>query len=140
MLRKLARPAARARPLAQLAQRGGFGVAPATRFAHSVPYAETSEDFLKTLQGAGEKLVCVDFTATWCGPCKQISPIFEMLAEKHKDTVVCVKVDVDENSETAADCGIQAMPTFQFYKNTKKVAEFAGADPDKLQALMDEHS
>jgi thiol-disulfide isomerase/thioredoxin len=51
----------------------------------------------------------------------------------------CAAVDVDANAETAADCGIRAMPTFQFYKNGGKVAEFAGADKAKLLSLITTH-
>merc|ERR1712023_434740 len=72
--------------------------------------------FDKALADAGDKLVVVDFTATWCGPCQRIAPVFQKLAEEMPD-VVFVKVDVDENEETAGECGIQAMPTFQYYKN-----------------------
>merc|ERR1712167_283408 len=71
------------------------------------------------------KLVVVDFTATWCGPCQMIAPLFGELAEKNPD-VVFVKVDVDENQETAAACGINCMPTFQFYKNGAKTFEMQG--------------
>lgn len=45
----------------------------------------------------------------------------------------------DENSETAQECGIKSMPTFQFYKNGKLVAQFSGADEAKLQATITEH-
>merc|ERR1712230_83825 len=71
--------------------------------------------FDQCLADAGDKLVVVDFTATWCGPCQRIAPVFAKLAEEMPD-VVFVKVDVDENDETASACGIQSMPTFQFYK------------------------
>ena len=50
--------------------------------------------------------------------------------------VVFVKVDVDENEETAGACGIQAMPTFQFYKSTAKVNEFSGASEDKIREAI----
>ena len=70
--------------------------------------------------------VVVDFTASWCGPCQRIAPVFAKLAEEMTD-VVFVKVDVDENAEVAEECGIQSMPTFQFYKSGEKVHEFSGA-------------
>ena len=49
------------------------------------------------------------------------------------------KVDVDELEETASECGIQAMPTFQIWKNGAKADEFLGANEDKLKALVEKH-
>ena len=69
--------------------------------------------------------VIIDFTATWCGPCQRIAPFFEELSTKYP-SVTFVKVDVDENQETAAACGINCMPTFQFYKNGAKAFEMQG--------------
>jgi len=79
----------------------------------------------------GSKPVVVDFTATWCGPCQMIAPEFQSLAEAHQD-IEFIKVDVDENEDTAQACGIQAMPTFHFYKDGNKVHEFSGASKEKI--------
>merc|ERR1739848_906629 len=84
---------------------------------------------------ACEQLVVVDFTATWCGPCQRIAPVFAALADEMPD-VKFVKVDVDENEETAGACGIQAMPTFQYYKNGAKVHEFSGASEEKIKEAI----
>lgn len=81
---------------------------------------------------AGDKLVAVDFTATWCPPCRRIGPVFESMAEDNEG-VVFIKVDVDDNSETSEACEINCMPTFQFYKNGKKLDEFSGADENMLK-------
>jgi len=78
------------------------------------------------------KKVVVDFTASWCGPCKKIAPFFVELAEKNRQ-IQFVKVDVDENEETAKECAVRAMPTFHFYKDGVKVDELQGADPKKLE-------
>jgi len=101
------------------------------RLRGGVPKLATKADFDKALADAGDKLVVVDFTATWCGPCQRIAPIFVKLAEEMPD-VVFVKVDVDENEETSAACGISCMPTFQFYKSGEKVHEFSGASEEKI--------
>ena len=53
-----------------------------------------------------EKAVLVDFFATWCGPCKMLSPVLESVAEKMKDKVTIVKVDVDRSPDLAAKFGI----------------------------------
>ena len=82
-----------------------------------------------------EQLTVVDFTASWCGPCQRIAPVFVSLAEEMTD-VQFVKVDVDENEETAAACGISAMPTFQFYKGGQKVHEFSGASEEKIREAI----
>jgi len=70
-----------------------------------------------------------------CGPCKFIAPIFEKMAEANPD-VEFVKVDVDDAEDVAAECGIQAMPTFQCFKGGEKVDEMRGADQGGLEAMV----
>ncbi|XP_019209098.1 thioredoxin isoform X2 [Oreochromis niloticus] len=91
------------------------------------------EEFNKILREAGDKLVVVDFTATWCGPCRMIAPVYEkMAAESENANVIFLKVDVDAARDVSSSCGIRSMPTFHFYKNGQKVHEFSGADQAKL--------
>ena len=108
------------------------------RLRGGLPQPATKAEFDKVLADAGDTLVCVDFTATWCGPCKMIGPVFEKLATEQAGKAVFIKVDVDENDETAAAVGISCMPTFQFYKSGQKVAEFSGADEGALRAKVAE--
>ncbi|CAH1244114.1 TXN [Branchiostoma lanceolatum] len=103
-----------------------------------VKFIETKAEFDALVADNKDKLIVVDFTASWCGPCKMIGPVFEKLAEEHSD-VIFVKVDVDANDETAGACGISAMPTFHCYKNGQKVEEMCGASEDKLKALVAKH-
>nr|AAK72483.1 thioredoxin [Branchiostoma belcheri] len=99
-----------------------------------VQMIETKAAFDKLLAET-DKLIVVDFTASWCGPCRMIAPVFEKLAEENPD-VVFVKVDVDANDETAGACGISAMPTFHCYRNGAKVEELCGASEEKLREMV----
>ena len=82
--------------------------------------------------------VAVDFTATWCGPCKFIGPKFVEQAANFP-TITFIKVDVDANKETSEKCGITAMPTFKFYFNGKEAEDLnlVGASEDKLKAHLE---
>ena len=79
-------------------------------------------------------LLIIDFYATWCGPCKAISPVFETLSKQHESStsIVFAKVDVDKAKDVAQACAISAMPTFQFFKGGKQVDEVKGADVQQL--------
>ncbi|KAF9260880.1 putative thioredoxin [Marasmius fiardii PR-910] len=76
----------------------------------------------------------IDFWASWCGPCKVISPIFEELAKNiGNGKLKFYKVDVDKQQDISQECGIRAMPTFALFHKGNKVDELVGADPRKLQ-------
>uniref|UniRef100_U3FYX3 Thioredoxin n=1 Tax=Micrurus fulvius TaxID=8637 RepID=U3FYX3_MICFL len=91
--------------------------------------------FRAELSNAGSKLIVVDFSATWCGPCKMIKPFFHSMVEKYPD-VVFIEIDVDEAQDVASHCDVKCMPTFQFYKNNEKVHEFSGANKEKLEEAI----
>jgi thioredoxin 1 len=88
--------------------------------------------------GSAGQLVVIDFTATWCGPCQMIAPIFKELSNTYDD-VVFLKVDVDANPETAANYKVSAMPTFIFIKGGVVVERVMGADPNKLRTSIDNY-
>lgn len=73
-----------------------------------------------------DKLVLVDFYATWCGPCKALAPVLEELADKYADKIKVVKVNVDEEESIAAKFGIVSIPTVIFFKNGQTAASFVG--------------
>ncbi|KAI8369754.1 PITH domain-containing protein [Blakeslea trispora] len=103
----------------------------------TIQSVQSVSDFQKLL--ATDKLVVVDFYATWCGPCKMIAPFYAQLSTKYKQAIFA-KVDVDQLKEVAAACKVTSMPTFQFYKQGNKVAEMKGANPQQLEHYVKQHS
>lgn len=97
----------------------------------------SQEDFKNHLAKAGDKLVVVDFFATWCGPCKRIAPTLERMAQELHGKVHFVKVDVDEM--TMDDYRISSMPTFLFIKNGQELERFSGASEENLRATIQKH-
>jgi len=101
----------------------------------SVIEIKNDSQFESELTKAGKNLVVVDFTASWCGPCKRIAPEYAQFPKKFPQ-VTFLKVDVDDCQELASAHGVNAMPTFNFYRNKAKVDSLEGADPDGLIAKI----
>ena len=72
-----------------------------------------------------DKLVVMDFWASWCGPCMMLKPIFEELSGELPQVKFC-KLDVDEERELAIEYGIESIPTLLFFKNGKVVHKLIG--------------
>lgn len=80
-------------------------------------------------------LVLVDFSAVWCGPCRQLKPIIEEIAKKNKNVVKLVEIDVDENPILSAEMNISSIPTLKLYKNGNKVWSIIGFDENTETAI-----
>lgn len=81
----------------------------------------------------------IDFYATWCGPCKAISPVFEKLKGEYSDKVNFVSIDVDQDTETAMKYSVSAMPTFVFLDaDGNEIKRIVGADPEGLSSAVED--
>ena len=99
----------------------------------------TDENYQEVMNGG--KPVVIDFWATWCGPCRMVSPIIEELAETYRNQVVVGKADVEEAVEITAKYGVRNIPTVVFIKDGKVVDKVVGAAAknvyeEKIKALL----
>ncbi|WP_326826596.1 thioredoxin [Streptosporangium sp. NBC_01639] len=79
-----------------------------------------------------DKPVIVDFWAEWCGPCRQVAPILEEIANEQAEKLTVVKLNVDENPSTAGNYGVLQIPTLNVYKNGEVVKQIIGAKPKAM--------
>ncbi len=86
----------------------------------------TDADFKATI-ASGATLV--DFWAPWCGPCRMVAPILEELSGDFAGRATVAKINVDEHPNTAADFGIQSIPTLLLFKDGKLLNRLVGAQP-----------
>lgn len=75
------------------------------------------------------KLVVADYTATWCGPCRVVSPLIDQLATEYAQSVTVVKIDIDENPEAAKKNGIRSIPAVLVFRDGKMVENTFGSQP-----------
>nr|1M7T_A Chain A, Chimera of Human and E. coli thioredoxin [synthetic construct] len=102
-----------------------------------VKQIESKTAFQEALDAAGDKLVVVDFSATWCGPCKMIKPFFHSLSEKYSN-VIFLEVDVDDAQDVAPKYGIRGIPTLLLFKNGEVAATKVGAlSKGQLKEFLD---
>lgn len=87
------------------------------------------------------KVVFVDFSATWCGPCRQVAPKFEAWSEDSKySTIKFCKVDVDKAKDVATFARIKSLPTFMLYIDGVETARIVGANIPVIENTLGEHA
>ena len=100
----------------------------------SVAYVQEAE--LESLL-TENKLVVLDCTATWCGPCKMVSPSMDKLSAEYEGTAKVVKLDVDDNRNVAKQLGIRSIPTVIFFKDGEQVETIVGVVPyEKFSTVL----
>jgi len=83
--------------------------------------------------------VIINFTASWCSPCKKFYPTLVEKANKYKEDVIVIKIDIDENEESAKHYKINSVPTFMHFINGKLThSKFSGCDEKALEKMFKE--
>ena len=101
----------------------------------------SQEEFDKALGSAGDSLVVIDYSTSWCGPCKIIAPKFDEFSEQYKN-VAFLKVMGDSSPEAdklMRSQGVRALPSFHFWKANKQVDSISGAKAQTLQDAIETH-
>jgi thioredoxin 1 len=90
---------------------------------------EVTDGTFETEVLKSEKPVLVDFWAPWCGPCRMVAPLVEELSEEYSDKVKFLKLNTDDNLNTAATYGIRSIPTLLMFKGGQPVDQIVGFRP-----------
>lgn len=96
----------------------------------------TDQDFDEQVLQASTPVI-VDFTASWCPPCRALAPVFEKLSQTYAGTLRFARMDTDENLQTPVQVGVQGMPTLVLFANGQPVGRLVGPHPARLQLGID---
>uniref|UniRef100_A0A6S9BEG3 Thioredoxin domain-containing protein n=1 Tax=Ditylum brightwellii TaxID=49249 RepID=A0A6S9BEG3_9STRA len=122
--------------------RVAFGVSSSpSRLSMAVVDIDSEAKFDKTIESAGDSLVVVDYSTTWCGPCKVIAPKFDELSEQYSDAVF-VKVIGDASPDASKLMkreGVRSVPSFHYFKGGEKVEVVNGANAEAIEAAITKH-
>ncbi len=101
----------------------------------SITDAEFKHEVLKS-----DQPVLAYFWANWCGPCRLVSPSIDWVAQNYSDDLKVVKLEIDSNPDSVAQCKVEGVPALRLFKNEVIVASHEGAiTKDKLKTLLDNH-
>ncbi len=82
--------------------------------------------------GLKDQVALVDFSATWCSPCRQMAPVIKDLAKKYQGQVSVVEIDINSRSDVATHYMVQSIPTFILFDQGKEIKRFVGVQPKKV--------
>lgn len=104
----------------------------------TVNYIERAEEFERLFK-TPDKLLVVQFSTAWCGPCKKIKPKIEELASKNP-SVIFVYIDLEELDHLVQAVGVDSVPTFKFYRNQKILTQFTGSNLSKVIENLEKYT
>ncbi len=96
----------------------------------------TDQDFTEQVLQAPLPVI-VDFTASWCPPCRALAPVFEKLSQTYVGKLRFARMDTDENLQTPVQVGIQGMPTLVLFAHGQPIGRLIGPHPARLQQGID---
>lgn len=101
-----------------------------------VHHVSSAEDFDNEMKNNRNKLIIVDFYATWCGPCKSLARYLSAFADKYESQVFIMKVDVDEQDELATSKGVTGLPTVMYFKDGQLVEQYSDGSYERMEATI----